>query len=293
MQHTAVSALRELSAELDFFTNSAAVSRELLELDLYPPLPVSPSCLIWGFHILKEAEKAGKDKLACRLLPDPTPPAMLRLALHLESRAGRYSWLEQEACLDFLARRAPAVSPAELAQLLSGKSDPRLPGRIAAFSGLEPFRKKLVADGLLDLKSALRLRFLPDSVFRRLAETAGGLTFSQRRLLLSRLEEIGRREKLKETELLQLLADALPTADPPETLRRRRYPMLTGLEERFHSLEHAVLEKSGIRLEAPHCFEGEDFTVSFSFRSRAGLARKIGRLRALEDQSDELFSLLR
>ena len=69
--------------------------------------------------------------------------------------------------------------------------------------------------------------------------------------------------------------------------------MLSELEGRFHDLERSTLEKSGIRLEAPAFFEGEAFTVSFSFRSRASLARKVARLRVLEDRSDELFTLLR
>jgi hypothetical protein len=293
MHRQAVSDLRRLSSDLDIFTGSAPESRELLDLDLYPPLPVSHTRLIWGYHILRAAEEAGKEELVCRLLPDPGPAEMLRLALHLEARTGRYTWPEQESCLAFLTRHAPEISAVEIAPLLTGKADPRLPERIDAFSRLALPLKTLVAGGLLDLKSALRLRSLPESVFRRLAGAGEALTFSRRRLLLNQLEEIRRRERLQEPELLRLLSEALEAEDPPAVVRRRRYPVLTGLEERFRALKRDALEGSGIRLEAPECFEGENFTVSFSFRNRAGLARKLTRLRALEDKSDELFTLLR
>lgn len=292
-QRMPVHELESLSPELDLFTCTPPPSRELLQLDLYPPLPVSPSHLIWGFHLLRAAGAAGKSELACRSLP-PSPPAeMLRLALKLEARSGRYSWPEREACLAFLARYHQGNLLDRLAPLLEGKPDSRLQERTAAYSRLKPHLKELVAGGQLDLKSARRLTQLPDELFRRLAGAEESLTFSRRRLLLTRLEEIRRRDKLDEPALLSLLEEALSAADPPAVVLRRRHPVLTGLEDRFRALNRSALESSGIRLEAPPCFEGDAFTVSFSFRSRASLARKIARLKALEDQSDELFTLLR
>jgi hypothetical protein len=285
--------LQRLSGELDLFSSPAPTGPELLQWDLYPPLPFSDAGLIWGFHILRAALAAGKHELTCRFLPDLSAPEMLRLALNLEARPGGYSWPEKEACLAFLRRHGQETSLQELSHLLTGKADPRLGERIQAYSALAPSLKTLVAGGLLDLKSALRVKSLPDSVFRTLSGAAGNLTFSGRRLLLGQLEEVRRRERLEEPALLSLLSEALAAEDPPALIRRRRYPLLTGLEERFRNLQQETLGKSGVRLQAPAYFEGEAFTVSFSFRSRASLAGKLARLRALEDRSDELFSLLR
>jgi hypothetical protein len=293
MHKKAVAELEQLSRELDLFRNAAPLSRELLQLDLYPPLLFSSSELIWGFHILQAARAAGKSELVCRFLPRPSAAEMLRLALILEARTGRYSWPEKEGCLAFLVRHDQETALGELSHLLSGKADPGLAERIRAFTRLGPCLKDLVAGGQMDLKTALRLEPLPDSVFRGLSASGRKLTFSQRRLLLSQMEEIRRRERLDEPALLCLLSEALEAKDPLTVIYRRRYPVLSELEGRFHDLERSTLEKSGIRLEQPAFFEGEAFTVSFSFRSRASLARKIARLRVLEDRSDELFTLLR
>jgi hypothetical protein len=291
-----------LHKELDIFTRGQAPPPELIEKGLHPPLPICAGALIWGFNILRSAMSRSLGKLSCLMIPGLSREQMLALALKLENRAGGYGWMEKERMLGFLAASGSAsaglssgraaapqataavqgtfdlAAPCErLSPLIEGRRDPRL--------------KSLVDQGGLDLKTACRVRSLPEQVFRRVG--AAPLSFSRSRRFLSELFEIGRRDGLSGPEMADLAEQALRDRLPLEQVHRLRFPVSSGLEERFSALERELLKGSGVRLKPPPYFEGEAFVVEFEFDSAGTLGRRLAALHRLEGRLDALLELLR
>ncbi len=313
MNRIAVDLLLGFNRALDIFHSPPVSSPELLNAGLYPPLPVSGDVLIWGFSILDTARKKGLDTLSCLDLPGLTQAEMLALALALENKPGSYTWAEKEGMWQFLNQetgdtrqesgaenagktdheyvRATQLLTAELVLKIEGRQDPSWAQKIAAFSRFPPGLKELVNEDQIVLKTALLTATLHEPVFLGLKKCRS-LSFSRRRQFLIQLEEIGRKEALSGKEILTLAVAALSEEKPLEAVRRRRYPQLSQAEARF-SLRLELLQGSGITLEPPPYFEGNSYSINFSFQSGPGLARKIHHLERLREQADELFSLLR
>jgi ParB-like chromosome segregation protein Spo0J len=178
----------------------------------------------------------------------------------------------------------------DLSTLIEDHPDPQLAAKIAAFSALPQGIKSLVAGGQLDLKSATRVRSLPEEVISKLQ--ASTLTFSKRRQFLNELFEVSRKRGLSQAEIRRAAEQAFQDPQPLETVHRLRFPSLTDLERRFAALEEQLLKGSGVRVEPPPYFEGDAFTVEFEFNSVKSFNRKLDALHALEGSLDALFELL-
>jgi hypothetical protein len=292
-----------LSTELDVFTSGRTPGPELIQKKLYPPLPICSDTLIWGFEIMRSAKSQGLRQVNCLIIPSCPRSEMLALALKLENRAGSFTWPEKQKMLGFLdtpggssateglpANPALVESLSDLSPLIEGRRDPQLAEKIAAFAALPKTLKTLVAEGQLDLKSAVRVRSLPEAVFARLQ--AGALTFSQRRQFLNELFEVSRKRKLAGQKIRDVADRALRGPQPIETVHRLRYPFLTDLETRFAALEQRLLKGSGVQVKPPPYYEGDAFTVEFRFNSSKSFSRKLNALRSLEGHLDALFELL-
>lgn len=289
--------LEALDPALDLFTASSPVPGELLRAGLVPPLPVSSGLLAWGFALLKAARAAGLDCLACRDLPGLGRAELLELALRLEGRAGAYRWSEKQALLGFA--RASGFSLDALAPLIEGRAEPRLEERIGQFAGLPPALQRMVEQGELDLRAAVEVRELPEQALKAAAQS--GLSFSERREFLRLLLEIGGRDRLSGAQLDELARTALASRrgaaqagrEALAALRELRSPLLADLRRRWKALERELLSASGVALEPPPYFEGDSIQVSFSFRTRASLSRRLRALDRVEERCDELLSFLR
>ena len=289
--------LEALDPALNLFTGSRPVPAELLRAGLVPPLPVCSGLLVWGFALLKAARAAGLERLACRDLPGLRRAELLELALRLEDRAGSYRWSEKQALLGFA--RASGFSLEELAPLIEGREEPRLEERIGQFAGLPPALRRMVEHSALDLRAAVEVRELPEQALE--AAEQSRLSFSERREFLRLLQEIGGRERLSGTQLEELAATALASGrgeaqdarEALSALRERRSPLLADLRRRWTALERGLVSASGVALEPPPFFEGDSIRVSFSFRTRAALSRRLKALGRVEEHSDELLSFLR
>lgn len=289
--------LEALDPALDLFTASRPVSAELLRAGLVPPLPVGAGLLAWGFALFKAARDAGLDRLACRSLQGLGRAELLALALRLEDRAGAYRWSEKQALLGFA--RASGFSLGSLAPLIEGRAEARLEERIGQFAALPPALRRMVDRGELDLRAALEVRELPEQALDAAAQSR--LSFSERRAFLQLLQEIGGRDQLSDSQLISLAQAALASrraaaqAGPKAlaALRELRSPVLSDLRRRWSSLERELLSGSGVALAPPPFFEGDSLQVSFSFRTRAALARKLKALARVEERCDELLSFLR
>ncbi len=289
--------LEALDPAMDLFTASRPVPGELLEAGLVPPLPVCSGLLAWGFPLLRAARAAGLERLACRLLQGLGREELLELALRLEGRAGSYRWSEKQALNGFA--RASGFSLDGLAPLIEGRDEPRLEEKIDRFAGLPPALRRMVEQGELDLRAAEELRELPEQALREAAQSR--LSFSERREFLRLLLEIGGRERLSAEELGELARSALASGQAQDragqkalsALRERRAPLQADLRRRWETLERELLSGSGVDLSPPPFFEGDLFRVSFSFRTRAGLLRRLKALDRVEERCEELLSLLR
>ena len=208
-----------------------------------------------------------------------------------ESGAENAGKTDQEGLRATQVTTTEQLTTPELVVKIEGRQDPSWAQKIAAFSLFPPGLKELVNEDKIDLKTALLTAALPAPVFLGLKKSLR-LSFSRRRQFLIQLEEISRKEALSEEELLTLAVAALSADKPLEAVRRRRYPQLTQAEERF-SLRIDFLQGSGITIEPPPYFEGNSYSINFSFQSGPGLDSKIRHLERLREQADELFSLLR
>jgi hypothetical protein len=290
-----------LRAELDLFSNGQEPRSELIEQNLYPPLPICGDTLVWGFSILRCAERLELGQVNCIFIPTCPPQEMLAMALKLENRPGRYSWPEKAQMRDFLLTPSngegegpgPNLSVVftNLSPLIEDRSETQLAERIEGFSALPRELKTLVAEGQVDLKSAVRVQHLPREVFSALQ--ASSLTFSQRRQLLNEIFEVSRRSDLSPNEIRELTDRVFRDPQPVEAVHRMRFPVLTDLQQRYRSLKEELLKGSGVEVRAPRFFEGDAFTVEFDFNSGRSFERKLKALHSLEGRLDDFLQLLR
>jgi hypothetical protein len=294
-----------LKKELDIFSGERTPRPELILKGLYPPLPICSDTLIWGFAILRAAKAQQLRQLNCLIIPSCPRDEMLSLALKLENRASGFSWREKEKMLAFLAapepsseRRPESPSPPaplvaafdQLSPLIENHRDPELASKIATFAELPEALQDLVAEGQVDLKTAVRVRSLPVEIFPEIQ--ASTLSFSQNRQFLNELFEVARKHERSQQEIKETVARALRDRRPLEAIHRLRFPTLTALDERFTNLKRELLRGSGVRLEPPPYYEGQAFTVQFEFNSARTFSRRLTALHTLEGRLDALFELL-
>jgi len=263
----------------------------------YPPLPVAADrpdlpevlrTLLWGWDVVGRLARAGIKTVETRPFDGDAREAIL-LILALEDRAGAYS-VEERRCLLGLLEAAGVAPDAAINERVADGA----PFAAAArrYAELPDGARQLVSDGTLDLKNAERLADFPEAT-RRLQSAVAGLSFSNRRQFAAMLWEVAQRDELADEDLAALVGE-LAGADggPLPALRRRRYPTLSALEGSFTEVSDRALSGSGVSLHPPANFEGGRFRVEFSFASRRELATRISALQRLEDEVDELFSLL-
>ncbi len=281
------------------FLSSPAPDPVLLASGLCPPLPIRADELIWGRPLVEAAARLGMAELASLEL-DVTEGEALLVALRLEDRRDLYGFPEKEAILNralaAVGSAAGSGNPAaeafmeEVGSLV--QSEGNFTQATSRYSALEKGPKALVASGLVDLKTAQSLAGLSAAALSALASSAFGLTVSERRTAFRRFAEVARRDGLDETGQLALVDRAFVSGNAMGFFARERFPRLTEIENEFASIRDVALLKSGVTLEPPPFFEGEDFTVSFRFRDPKTLSARIRALSRLEGRCDDLVGLL-
>ena len=281
--------LDSLDPALDVFRAAPPVPAELLEAGLHPPLPVCGRRLVWGFALVAAARRAGLPGLECRQLAERPPAGMLSLALRLEGRAGAYRWSEKLGMLGFA--RSRGFSLGELDLLVEGRPDARLEEKLQEFACLPEALRGLVDEAALDLRTAQSVRGLPEPAFALACSSE--LSFSERRAFLGLLRDAALRGGLSPEETLAAAREALESGRPLEALRERACPELTAMRRRWTQLAEQLVEGSGVRLQPPENFEGDQFEASFLFRTRQALSRRLGALARVAERFDELAGFLR
>ncbi|NBC30210.1 MAG: hypothetical protein GVY29_09505 [Spirochaetes bacterium] len=226
--------------------------------------------------------------------------------LELEGGGGRdadYSWGELAALSDLCASLGVELDR-EISHAAAG--DGALAAKLARFQTLpEPLRRDVDA-GRVDLRTAEQLAAHAADHASDAVARAESLSFSKRRRLLRLAVETLRREQSRARaprgadgapaagapSLLDLVDHALSSPDPVAAISRRRYPSFTELSDRLQTIRSQTVEKSGVELSEPPHFEGERYTVQFSFASGEELERRIAALERLKSRTRELQDLL-
>ena len=284
--------LLSLKPDLDIF-DAQDPDHELIQLEFFPALPITPDVLIWGHHIVKTAKAIGKQRLPCRRIREADSLSLLKIALKLESRKGGYTWMERAKILDFLTVHAGSWDAAAISPLVDGKIDFQWEQKVRDYQGLHPRLQEMVNCRVLDLKTSLTANNLPPEVIDLVFKHRRLLTFSERRILITFLAEISRRDKASTREAVEFAVGIFQAAQPIDYVRRIRYPVLTEMESQFQTQADRLLAGTGIHLKAPPFFEGDAYTVSFDVASKENFREKMNVLKRLQEQFGEFLDLLR
>jgi hypothetical protein len=247
--------------------------------------------VIWGYHILDAARNAGLESIYCRNIAGKNYSQLqkLEIALKLEGRTDKYTWPEKEKIYLFIGDIPDTANDSLLYLVQSGSSF--MPSA-ALYSSLPWFIKKMTGNDLLDLKTAKTCSNIPEDGFRLLEKSITGQTFSQRRIFLVCISEIIKRYSMDEKKSCELIERVVSQSDPAAAAGRLRYPELSANEDVFNKFCSTYLKNSGIKLRNPPYFEGDSYSVDFSFSSRKQLDKIIASLETLRDKSDDIFRLL-
>jgi len=295
--------IENLGSELDLF-EPHPVPESLLRFGLAPALPVAtlPSSgrtsLIWGWHLVRRATITELDYLETREIAVSSDLEALDLALELEGRRAEYSLAEQDRILAYVDSTVLAsagkgdVTIADISLRVRG--DGALADQVARYRLLTDEGRELVDDKFVPLKTAERLsqpviRFIRDA-YQDLLD----LSFSSRRQFLELASELlaGLAKDDDPPEHFGAIRSAVKSRDPLEAVRRLRYPTLSEMEDKFASLAREVVGSTGVRVEPPRHFEGDEIHVGFSFRDREELERRLTALNLLAKRCDEFLEIL-
>ena len=299
-----------LGDNLDIFADPTSIAPgaplpdNLINQGLTPPIPVTTepdALLVWGWPIVRVAMELGIQELATRTL-DLGPLDALTLALQLEKRTGHYTWAEQESVVSYLEASEPGGADpgirdwAAVSQLVRG--DGALADLVFRYRKLNPALRAVVDDEFVSLKTAERIGRVPGEFLLEHRGALGHLSFSARRQFLELFAELLARPANPgagndaTAGISALAGAALSENDAVSALRRLRYPTLTDLEDQFGEIRRGIFHGTGVELTAPPYFEGESFTVAFTFRNCAELEERTRSLERLKGSCEELFGIL-
>ncbi len=292
MEQVRVEELYALDKRFDIFTPRPEPDPTMLREGFYIPVPITGTSILWGFHVINAASRCGVHALFANLVPPGSTSALLAIALALEDRAGRYEWDELERVCE-IAGGIDALDE-RLRGLLFGDNHKNGIERLRAYSALTEQGKELVNSGGLDVKTAFRMRGLHEGALAFLAanESFARLTRSEKRIFCEYAYEAIMRDTIEGEAQISFLGETLASGHPLAEMEKARFPRLAEKGKKLDELRKKNLSGSGITLEAPPQFEGDSFTISFSFSSRKSFCRRLESLRKIEDSIDELIGLL-
>ena len=292
MNKWTIDKLDSLLKDLDIFIRRKPADPELINLGLYPPLPVAGNYLIHGFSILEKAKEVKIKQLNVIELPVKTKKEILYLCLKYESNPGKYSWIEIEKMISFLGEYNTIDE--KIIRLISGHEDSLFHEKVNIYKGFSESLKKLVGENILDFKTAMKISHLPDDFFFIFSQynKKNKLSFSERKIFLLAIDEIIRRDDVPKPEAVRMCKNLLSKKNPIDAVRKLRYPELSELYRKLQAIKDEYINRSGIKLCEPPFFEGSSFEIRFSFQSKKQLKKQIKVLENLMEKADELLALL-
>jgi hypothetical protein len=292
MRYVGTQELLSGDRRFDLFTETSVPDDEILKKELYNPLPLAGGRLVWGFKTVQRAGALGLERMVCTDIEETGPGEMLRLALLLEGRPGRYTWPEKERILDYLERYGSEDAAARISEWAEGRREPEFISRITLYRTFAHELKLLLDGGLIDFKTACRIRDLPQCLFVNLLKARETLSFSERRLMSLYISEIIRRDGLSMERSSELVRTVFAAETPLACAAALRYPRLTETQTAFSRFTQQYLKGSGITLQAPPYFEGAEYHLEFRFGNYSRYVKCTDKLTRLKENINELFNLL-
>jgi hypothetical protein len=281
-----------LDRRLDIFKPKTIPDLILVTEGFYSPLPVSGNALVWGFHILEAAWKGGIRTLTCISIKEGSPAYLVSYALALEARAGDYDWEELERVVVLLGGIGNIDT--RLATLLFCDNPKHGIEKLRSYLSLTGEAKALVARYGMDVKTALRTSGLAPETIAALVSNDSFMRFSasEKRIFMEMACEVIKRDMLPRDAQIGLIVNALASNNPRAEIEKKRFPGLYAMHRKLDNFKATKLEGSGIELVSPPLFEGDSFSVSFSFTSAKNFKKKCATLASIGDSVHELFELL-
>ncbi len=169
----------------------------------------------------------------------------------------------------------------ELSHKLGLPDSPAMIGKLKGLCLLPQPLQQGVLSGTLSLAMALELGRLEPAAAVAFAGLFDELkpSLNKQRELITLVREIGHREELTilalmtSDDLMGIVTDdnldrTQKTRRIRNHLRRRRYPSLSGAEERFDDAVRALSLKRGMRVIPPRNFEGETYILQMPFKDQ-------------------------
>ena len=279
----------------DFFTVNDDCNREIIELlkkELYPLPVIDNGVVIWGFHIINAAAKIGLENLLCRNVDQKkfSKEEKLLTSLQCENRRDNYSWDEKEKIYLFIMKELEGKVSDSVLSLI--QQEGAFINSLVLYCALPDILKKFIKRDIIDLKTARTCSNISKEGWELLEPYLLNLSFSNRRIILTNISEIIKKRFLDNNKSFSLVKNLLEEENPFEVAGKARYPELSSCTEKFDRFNDTVLKGSGIKLKHPPYFEGNSYSVEFSFKSKKHLEKIISRLLELKEKSDEIFELL-
>ena len=285
------------SRSFDFFSVSYNERKnheiiELLKKELYPLPIIDNELVIWGFHIINAALKAGTENLLCRNINSKklSEEERLLIALQCENRCNNYSWDEKEKIYLFIQKELGGKVSNSVLSLI--QQEGVFINSVSLYNSFSSVLKTYVKKDIIDLKTAKNCCNIPENSLELLEPYLLTLSFSNRRIILTNISEIIKKRTLDNEKSFFLIKEILKEENPLDAVVKARYPELISCTEKFNQFNSIVLKDSGIKLKHPPYFEGSSYNVEFSFKSKKHLDKIIKRLLDLKEKSNEIFELL-
>jgi len=161
--------------------------------------------------------------------------------------------------------------------------------------GLDPEIKQGIVNGTVAKKNGLSLFGLgSDGLILYRLFMKVNLSTSKQSEIIESCSDISRRDQLPISEIISekeiteaLSRDDLTLSQKGDRirffLRKKRFPMLTGLEGRFLTLKKKLGLPGNIRFEPPPSFEGEVYSLQINFRNLEELKSSSDRVKLLAE----------
>ena len=162
---------------------------------------------------------------------------------------------------------------------------------------LDPEIKKGIVNGTVVKKNGLSLYRLGSEgvLLYRLFMKVNLSTSKQAEIIescfdISKRDQLSISEIISETEITEALSrDDLTLSQKGDRirffLRKKRFPMLVNLEEKFLNLKKKLGLPKNIKIEPPPSFEGDIYSLQINFRNLAELKSSAARVKILSENT--------
>ncbi|MBU0992367.1 MAG: ParB N-terminal domain-containing protein [Proteobacteria bacterium] len=243
--------------------------------------------IVSGFRRTEALARTGENRLSARILhPDISPLDCLKFSISDNTTQRELNMIENARAVDKLANLTTGAEPfyTLVETFLKLGKNRRLIHKIQSLNSLPEQIKTIILKEQLDFSIASELVGYPESDLTAIAIYLDTLklSLSKQREFLTLIAEISRRENISVQEFLNEpdLKAIIQNNDLEGNqkagkiriyLKKRRYPSLTGTEERFIQLVKELKLNPNTKVSPPRYFEGSVFSLTMNFSSLAEL----------------------